>query len=293
MPPKPPTPKEIQSEQNRVLENDKTRAVAVVDPDAAFSAFTADLSQHALPGTVVKFDPKQKGFVRADTGEALPADDEYVVHWRQTLNSWTKWNGEGEPPTRHMGMPADGFVLPPRELLGDMDPDLWSEGLNGKPEDPWHNEVMVPLEHMGTAELFVFVTSSITGRRAVGKLLEHCRRVARAFPGEAPVIQLKVGGFNHRDDWIGWVSTPVLAHVSRVARADAVAPPAAALAAPRAEFDDFGAVLNYEVLRRRNSGEEGARRRSFSSSLTIRQGQRPLFGNTISRTMASTLALIR
>ena len=73
------------------------------------------------------------------------------------------------------------------------------------------------------------------GRRQAPGALPPSRA---CLPGEAPVIQLKVGGFNHRDDRIGWVSTPVLAHVSRVARADAVAPPAAALAAPRAEFDD-------------------------------------------------------
>ncbi len=85
---------------------------------------------------------------------------------------------------------------------------------------------MLPLERADNAELFVFVTSSVTGRMAVGKLLDHYQRMARAFPDEQLTIKLKVGGFKHRDDRIGWVPTPTLAAVGRRG------------GAPKADFDD-------------------------------------------------------
>jgi hypothetical protein len=86
----------------------------------------------------------------------------------------------------------------------------------------------LPLEQVDTAELFVFVTSSVTGRMAIGKLLEHYQRIARAFPNDQIIIKLKVGGFKHRDERIGWVPTPTLTSVGR----RNLLPP------PKADFDD-------------------------------------------------------
>ena len=39
-----------------------------------------------------------------------------------------------------------------------------------------------------------------------------------------PLIQLKHGGFTHRDSRVGWVNTPVLAVVGRIPRTDAAKP---------------------------------------------------------------------
>jgi hypothetical protein len=39
-----------------------------------------------------------------------------------------------------------------------------------------------------------------------------------------PVVRLKSGGFNHRDDRIGWVSVPVFAVVGRAPRDSAAKP---------------------------------------------------------------------
>jgi hypothetical protein len=46
----------------------------------------------------------------------------------------------------------------------------------------------------------------------------------RTNPGELPVIKLKVGGFNHKDERIGWVPTPVFAVVGRAPRDSAAKP---------------------------------------------------------------------
>jgi hypothetical protein len=72
--------------------------------------------------------------------------------------------------------------------------------------------------------LCTFATTSKTGRRAIGNLLRHYDRMERARSNMYPVIKLKVGGFNHRDDRIGWVAVPVLAVVGRQPKESAARP---------------------------------------------------------------------
>ena len=71
---------------------------------------------------------------------------------------------------------------------------------------------------------------SITGRRAIGNLLRHYDRLVKTHPDFYPVIRLKVGGFQHRDDRVGWVNVPVLAVVGRAPK-DSAAKPDTSLAA--------------------------------------------------------------
>jgi hypothetical protein len=80
------------------------------------------------------------------------------------------------------------------------------------------------LQRADTGELFTFVTSSVTGRRAIGTLLRHYDRMQRTHPDQYPVIRLKIGGFQHKDDRVGWVKVPVLAVVGRQAKDDAARP---------------------------------------------------------------------
>jgi hypothetical protein len=80
------------------------------------------------------------------------------------------------------------------------------------------------LQNTETQELFTFVTSSKTGRRAVGNLLRHYDRTRKTDADHYPLVQLKVGGFNHPDQRVGWVATPVFAVVGRIPRADAAKP---------------------------------------------------------------------
>jgi hypothetical protein len=108
--------------------------------------------------------------------------------------------------------------MPKRESLGDTDVTQWEPGLSGAPEDPWHHQVCLVLQNVATKELYTFASTSVTGRRAVGNLLKHYDRMQRTNAGEVPVVRLKSGGFNHRDDRIGWVPVPVFAVVGRALR---------------------------------------------------------------------------
>jgi hypothetical protein len=80
------------------------------------------------------------------------------------------------------------------------------------------------LQRADTAELYTFVTSSKTGRRAVGNLLRHYDRLNRTHPSSLPIVHLKEGGFKHRDERIGWVATPYFAVVGSTTEALAVKP---------------------------------------------------------------------
>ena len=135
-----------------------------------------------------------------------------------------RFNGEGEPPDRRMGLLYDGYIMPPRATLGDTDVSQWEIGLDGKPADPWQHFIYLVLQRGDTGELFTYTTSSVTGRRAIGNLLRHYDRLQRTHPDMYPCVRLKTGGFNHRDDRVGWVNVPVLAVVGRAPK-DSTAKP--------------------------------------------------------------------
>ena len=94
---------------------------------------------------------------------------------------------------------------------------------------------MAPPDLSGLAKyrderIYTFATTSLTGRRAVGNLLKHYDRMQKTNAGEVPVVRLKAGGFNHRDDRIGWVPVPVFAVVGRAPRDSAAKPDTSAAA---------------------------------------------------------------
>jgi hypothetical protein len=182
------------------------------------------LAEHGvgMGGTFIKF-AKDGKFRKTNDDEEIPEGTELVVVYDQIQAGWIRFNGKGAPPDRQMGAIFDGYIPPPRESLGNTDKSLWEVGLNGEPADPWQHQMLVPLQDPKTDELFVFGTSSITGRREVGNLIKHCSRMAVKERDLYPVIQLRVGGFAHRDPRVGWVKTPKFAIVGSAPKGDTAA----------------------------------------------------------------------
>lgn len=197
------------------------------DTRTSVQAYLDEVAPASIVGRMLKFT-KDGTFVTADDAEQISDEIEFAALCDQTLIGWIRFNGQGEPPERHMGLLYDSFVMPARETLGHDDPSSWEIGLSGQPQDPWQHHVYLVLQNVGTQELFTFVTSSQTGRRAIGNLLRHYDRVRKTDAGFYPLVRLKTGGFQHRDERIGWVPTPVFAVVGRLPRADAVQPEAGA-----------------------------------------------------------------
>jgi hypothetical protein len=195
--------------------------------------YVDDVAPASIVGRMIKFGKDGK-FITSDDGEAIPDSADFVALCDQSLVGWLKFNGQGEPPDRRMGLLYDGFQMRERDTLGDTDQAKWELGLDGRPQDPWQHHIYLVLQRGDTQELFTYVTSSVTGRRAIGNLLRHYNRMQKTHPDQYPVVRLKIGGFNHRDDRVGWVATPVLAVVGRVPKDSAAKPDSS----PTADMND-------------------------------------------------------
>jgi hypothetical protein len=198
--------------------------VPALTPAASYRGrYLDEVAPQSIVGAMIKFT-KDGNFVRQDTEEAIDENEDFLALCDQTLVGWLKFNGPGESPDRHMGLLYDGFEMPRREQLGDFDMAKWEAGLDGQPQDPWTHQMYLVLQHGSSKELFTFVTSSKTGRRAVANLLRSYDRLRKTKPNTVPVVRLKSGGFNHKDTRIGWVSTPTFVVMTAAPEDEAAAP---------------------------------------------------------------------
>src|SRR5262245_60698697 len=88
-----------------------------------------EVAPAGIAGRLMGFDPKAGEFVTKDDNEPIAEDAEFVVLADQTLVGWIKFNGSNEAPTRHQGVLYEGFRMPDRNTLGDLDETQWDEGL--------------------------------------------------------------------------------------------------------------------------------------------------------------------
>jgi hypothetical protein len=202
----------------------KPTAVAAPDSRSAVTKYIDDVAPSSIAGRMIRFvDGK---FVYADTEEAVDPETDFIALCDETLAGWIRFHKDGEtPPDRVQGLLFDGFVMPPRESLGDDDPSKWDVGLNNQPEDPWKHQNCLVLQAAASRELATFVTTSVTGRRAVGNLLRHYERTRWKDGRTYPIVRLKVGGFNHRDERVGWVPVPTFAIVGKAPKDSDDTPP--------------------------------------------------------------------
>src|SRR5262249_7372501 len=189
-------------------------AVALPDTRTGIERYLDEIAPAAVVGRLIKFS-KDGQFITADDGEPISDVAEFVLLAKETLVGWIRFNEAGEAPDRHIGLLYGGFTMPPRDRLGDSDESKWAAGLNGLPEDPWKHQIYLVLQNAESGELYTYIASSQTARRSVGHLLRHYNRLQRTHADEYPVVRLKAGGFQHRDERVGWVSTPAFAVVGR------------------------------------------------------------------------------
>jgi len=236
---KPPTSTEVIARQKE----DAARALAakqaatppaIVLPDnrSPVERYVDEIAPSMIAGKLVKFSKEGK-FVIAETDEALSPDDDFIALCDETLVGWIRFNDDA-PPDRQQGLLYDGFIMPARASLGDLDEREWPAGLNGQPADPWQHQICLVLQRPKTQELFTFTTSSQTGRRAVGNLLRHYDRMRRTDAGFYAMIRLKPSGFAHRDERVGWVNTPAFAVVGRTPKNSVAIPDTS----PAADMND-------------------------------------------------------
>jgi hypothetical protein len=194
-----------------------------------------EIAPSSIAGQLVKFSKDGK-FVVSESGEVISPDKDFVALCDDVLVGWIKFGDQGEPPDRVQGLHYDGFIMPERETLGELDPSAWPEGLDGHHADPWQHQICLVLQDRESLELYTFATSSITGRRAVGNLLRHFERLRRAHPDMCPIVRLKPGGYESRKKGVGWVHTPTFVVVGRAPRDSAAKPDSSNAADMNDEF---------------------------------------------------------
>ena len=223
-----------QKEAARAIIAATSTAVAVPDTRTTVQRYLDEIAPSTFPGREGRFDPKGNKYVFRDDGSDMPPDADYAAECDQTLIGYIKFNGEGVPPDSIMGLLYQGFVLPDRRSLGDLDESQWQLGLDGQPADPWVHRMCLVLRNLATNEYVTFITQSKTGRRAVGSLLKHYDRMQRTDPEAYPVVRLKSGGYMHRDSRVGFVPTPAFAVVGKTPKASAAIPDTS----PSGDLDD-------------------------------------------------------
>jgi hypothetical protein len=95
--------------------------------------------------------------------------------------------------------PLYGGYRVKRQDLGDDNEAMWEiDRFTNEPRDPWNFQFWLVLENVATAEVYTFVTGSITGTRAVKRLLEHFNRLQETKPGADPIVKLVRSSYKHR-----------------------------------------------------------------------------------------------
>jgi hypothetical protein len=223
------------SQLQQVIVPAAKQTVAVPDNRTSVQQYVDEIAPSSIAGRLIKFS-KNGEFVFADTDETVSPDADFIALCDETLVGWIRFHRDDDgatPPDRVMGVLYDGFVMPPRESLGDLNPADWAIGLSGAPEDPFRTRSAWCCRHREPTS-FLPMRQPARPRRAIGNLLRHYDRMRRKDVDHYPVVRLKSSGFNHRDPRIGFVPTPLLAVVGTAPKASAAIPDTS----PAADLND-------------------------------------------------------
>ena len=174
----------------------KTEASLPALPDDPYTAFG---EANAVGDTFLKFDRGVYRFGPADASEILALGTLLVANMAEMKVGWLKWQ-DGEVAATDMRRLADGFVVTPREELGDMDEAMWEMGNDNLPKDPWTQTTLLPLKDQATSAEYTFTTSSKGGRAACGSLAGRygSERHKPENAGKLPLIKIDEGTYRHR-----------------------------------------------------------------------------------------------
>jgi hypothetical protein len=144
---------EKESQTSLTLDNEAeaTNILAAAKEDAGFEK-------------ILKF--KQGEFSIAD--DPVPLGSEFLAHPESWTKTWIKFV-DGQVADRKLYSVARGEKPVQREELDDYEESTWPKR-DGKPNDPWVFQYLLPLENTSTGEIVIFVTPSVGGRKAVSDL---------------------------------------------------------------------------------------------------------------------------
>jgi hypothetical protein len=156
-----------------------------------------------------------------DAQHEVPIGTELVAIMPSLGCCWRKWTGS-KPINGPGGLVVNGFRLPLRHTLGDLDETLWEiDPITGKPRDPWTEVHWLCFAAPEFKPLYTFESSSAGGIEALQDLAhEYDKRVKLGGDGY-PMIAVSVDAYQHSNPRIGRVKKPRLLPVIEYVAASA------------------------------------------------------------------------
>src|SRR5262245_41728058 len=198
-------------------------------PSGAADPFAQYAAMSARDGVRLNFNKSGEWVAALDSvAQVVPKDIRLVAQMPELALAWTKWV-DSKPTDRHVTLVASGAAPARRDQLGDTDQAQWESDDEGKLRDPWQATHELPLLDPESGEKFVYVTSSVGGKDALGTLAGAFSRGRARRPTHDPTVALGAGGYQHKVKSRGWIHVPVLKIVSWVPASPGQETPKAAL----------------------------------------------------------------
>jgi hypothetical protein len=166
-----------------------------------------------IVGQLLKFS---KGdYLYGQDNIEMPMNSRLIANMDQTLRGWVRWE-ENKPAEHVMGLIAEGYKPPKRELLEWHDESEWETDDKGQPRDPWQETYYMLSREIGKdgkpllndEGLFTFTTSSVGGKDAIIALCGVYGKWMRMHPNEYPIITLSMEKYNHPNKAYGVIKKP-------------------------------------------------------------------------------------
>jgi hypothetical protein len=171
--------------------------------DAALGAMDRAMAKTGMSGgggSQKKLFPGQSYFMKKGTwyfGQGKKAADidepRLVVNVPHLGMAYLKFeenqNGKVFPKYSDVAIIAAGQDLVDREALGDLDEDEWQEDDNGRKQDPWSLQVVIPCREEGGTEYNHVLATRKSNQNAMAALFREVMSELKLKPGRLPIIQ--------------------------------------------------------------------------------------------------------
>ncbi len=172
-----------------------------------FETYADEMKKNRIVGNLLRFN-KGDWLVGQDNDE-LKLGTKLVAAVEEVIVGYLKWE-DSKVVDMRMGRVKDGFVMPARRDLGDVDQGVWDTDDQGKPRDPWQMTSYLILKAAEGQDLYTYAPSSAGGRNVVAALCGEYGKHSRQKPDEFPIVELAVDSYMHKVKSYGRIKVPVL-----------------------------------------------------------------------------------
>jgi hypothetical protein len=135
----------------------------------------------------------------------VPKNTEYVAHVDQLIQGWVRFDNK-KIVERILARRTER--LPERDELSFTDEHGWPRDNKGAPRDPWVKQYYLPLVDTNEGAVVTFVTATVGGRMACGKVCDGYLNNDR----RRPIVALDVSSFASKD--YGKIDAPLFRIIS-------------------------------------------------------------------------------